>query len=297
MLERSKKENPAAKSTKEGGRVTHTMAAAEALTLAKLVTELQKVRSNITEELKTALLPIRTALEAVKCQAESFEAHFTEAQDALSVHSDRITTLETSVDELKSTVQNLTKENEGLKDTLDGYENRQRRLNLRVLGVAGDSKRGQCPLKCMSELLVKVLNDESFTKPPELERCHRALMDKPSPDVCPRPFILCFHRYQERERVLQLVIQKRQLSYEGKKILIFPDFSARLVAKRIAYKKVKSKLYKNNISLLMFSLQYPATLVVYFQGSRHSFSTAGAEEAFFNRHLGSDAGVRSSSDC
>lgn len=203
-----------------------TMAvAAEELTLDKLVTELEKVRSDITEELKTALFPIQTALEALKRQVESFEVRFTEAEDALFDHSDRITTLETSVEKLKSTMQDLTKENEGLTDTLDGYENRQRRLNLRVLGVAEDSEREQCPLKFMSELLVKVLNDESFTKPPELERGHRALMAKASPDAHPRPFILCFHHYQERERVLQLAIQKRQLSYEGKKILIFPNFS------------------------------------------------------------------------
>lgn len=71
-----------------------------------------------------------------------------------------------------------------------------------VLGVPEDSERGQCPQKFMSELLVKALNAESFTKPQELERCHRALMAKSSTDARPRPFILCFHRYQERERVL-----------------------------------------------------------------------------------------------
>ena len=258
-----------------------------------MVIELEKNRSNITEALKTSLLPIQTTLEAVKRQVDAFEARFTKAEGALSDHSDRITTLETSVEDLRSTMQDLAKENEGLKDTLDGYENRQRRMNLRVLGVAEDSERGQCPLKFMSELLVKVLNDENFTKPPELERCHRALMAKPNPDARPRPFILCFHRYQERERVLQLAIQKRQLSYEGKKILVFPDYSARLAAKRSAYKKVKAQLYEKNIK---FSLRYPATLMVYFNGARHSFSTAGAAEAFFSRYTGPDVGARPSSD-
>lgn len=145
------------------------------------------------------------------------------------------TTLETSIGELQSTVQDLAKENEGLKDTLDGHENRQRRMNLRVLGIAEDSEHGQCPQKFMSELLVKVLNNESFTRP--------------------RPFILCFHRYQEREQVLQLAIQKRQLSYGGKKILIFPDLGARLVAKRSTYKKVKAQLHERDIK---FSLRYNA---------------------------------------
>lgn len=63
------------------------------------------------------------ALEAVNRQAESFEAHFTKAKDALSDHSVWITMRETSEEELTSSVQSLTKENKGLKDTLNGYEN------------------------------------------------------------------------------------------------------------------------------------------------------------------------------
>lgn len=117
-------------------------------------------------------------------------------------------------------------------------------------------------------------------------------MARPSPNARPRPFILCFHCYQERERVLQLAMQKRQLSFEGKKIHIFPDFSARLVAKRSTYKKVKVQLYEKDIK---FSLRYPATLVVYFNGFRQSFSTAEAAEAFFSHHLRPEVGARSSS--
>ena len=86
-----------------------------------MVTELKKSRSNITEALTTVLLPIQTALEAVKSQVELVEAHF----------------------ELQSTVQDLAKENEGLTDTLDGHENRQRRMNLRVLGVASGESAEQ----------------------------------------------------------------------------------------------------------------------------------------------------------
>lgn len=144
-------------------------------------------------------------------------------------------------------MKTLAKENKDLKDTLDGYENRPRRTTLRVLGVPEDSEWGLCPLKFMSELLVKGLNNESFTKPPELESCHRALVAKPTPGAQPRPFILCFHRYQERERVLLLAIPKHQLSYEGMKILVFPDYSAWLVAKCSDYKKGKTQLYKKGI--------------------------------------------------
>lgn len=282
MSDKDKKDKLLIKNT-----TTRSMAN-EQLTLAMLVAELEKNRNNITSELTnfltTSLSPIQTTLEAVKHKVELYEVRFKEAEDTLIDHSDRISELETSVVQLQSTVRDLTKENDGLKDMLDGYENRQRRLNLRVIGVPEDSERGKCPLKFMSELLVEVLNDETLPKPPELERCHRALTSKPGPNTKPRPFILCFHRFQERERVLQLAIQKRQLFYEGKKIFIFPDFSARLAARRNAYKKVKSHLYEKGIK---FSMRYPASLVLYYEGTRHSFSSAEAAETFYMDHFGS----------
>ncbi len=123
--------------------------------------------------------------------------------------------------ELTTLMSDLKKENNSLRDSLDGYEIRQRCLNLCVMGIGEDSEWEQCPLKFMSELLVKVLDDESISKPPELERCHRAVMPKLTPNACPRPFIVCFHRFQERERVLQLARKRHQLVYEGKKIFFF----------------------------------------------------------------------------
>lgn len=113
MSEGNKNERPAT-------RITEAAAAAVAeqqqqLTLATLVTELQKSQSNITEALKKEFFPIQTTLEAVKRHVDLFEVRFTEAEGALSDHSDRIITLETSIENLQSTVQNLAKEKKRIK--------------------------------------------------------------------------------------------------------------------------------------------------------------------------------------
>lgn len=65
-------------------------------------------------------------------------------------------------------------------------------------------------------------------------------------------------------------------------MFVFPDVSARLAAKRNAYKKVKSQLYEKGIK---FSLRLPATLVIHFEGARHSFNSAEAAETFCNQHI------------
>lgn len=70
MSEGGRKERPATRSTKAAA------AEQQQLTLATLVTELEKARSNITEALKASLLLIQTTLEAVKRQVEAFEARF-----------------------------------------------------------------------------------------------------------------------------------------------------------------------------------------------------------------------------
>lgn len=151
-----------------------------------------------------------------------------------------------------------------------------------MIGVPEGSE-GQSPLKFMSELLVEVLNDESFTKLPVLDRAHRAPMPKPGRGDRPRPLILCFHCYQEKKCVLQPAIEKRQLFYQGKKIFIFQDLSSRQTRKRNAYKRVKPLLCEKGIK---FGMQHPASLLVDFEGTRYSFDSAEATETFYDQRVG-----------
>lgn len=103
---------------------------------------------------------------------------------ALLEHSNKITTQEADIVELKNIMLDLKKENNGLRELLDGYENQAKRLNLSVIGIGEESEQEQCPLKFKSNLLVKLLDDESLSKLPEFERCHRALMFKPGLNAC-----------------------------------------------------------------------------------------------------------------
>ncbi len=60
-------------------------------------------------------------------------------------------------------------------------------------------------VKFTSDLLKDVMGEQVFEKPPELERAHRALAPKPRDDQPPRPIIVCFHRYQDKEQALRWV--------------------------------------------------------------------------------------------
>lgn len=61
-------------------------------------------------------------------------------------------------------------------------------------------------MKLVSELLMDVMGEDVFDKPPELERAHRSLDQKPQEGQLPRPLVVCFHRFQEKKKVLHWVM-------------------------------------------------------------------------------------------
>ncbi|RXN04052.1 putative transposase element L1Md-A101/L1Md-A102/L1Md-A2 [Labeo rohita] len=89
-----------------------------------------------------------------------------------------------------------------MSNDLDDLENRSRRANLRIINIPEGSEDGKDPIGFVSGLL-KDSMENVFDSPPELERAHRALRPRLGPGQPPRPFIVCFHRYQEKERALQ----------------------------------------------------------------------------------------------
>lgn len=195
-------------------------------------------------------------------------------EEALTDHSDRLTSLEKRVEKLQQ-------ENKELNEKTDDLENRSRRNNLHVIGLPEDYEGGAVSA-FMSKFLVDLLQDDSFKTPPELDRAHRTLRAKPTDGERPRPIIIRFLRFQQREQVLTITRRKGQLIYQGHRIFIFPDLSNALAKKRATFNPVKSRLYQRGIK---FSLRHPAVLCFTHQQREHRFHTAEDAEKFFNQHL------------
>ncbi len=124
-------------------------------------------------------------------------------------------------------------------DRVDDLENRSRRANLRILNVPENSEKGQSTVKFVSEMLMEVMCQEVFEKPPELERAHRSLGPKPQEGRPPRPLVICFYRFQEKEKALRWARQN-EARYKDSTLRIYPDISADLARKRAAFKKSNS---------------------------------------------------------
>lgn len=247
------------------------------LPMSALKAELEKNRVAILAEINASLAPINSTLDEVRAKFDTYEPRITEMEVCLSDHSDRL-------DYLEKQVGSLVKEKNQLLAKTEDLENRSRRNNLRIIGLP-EGREGQAATAFMSRFFVDLLQDETFTDPPELDRAHRALYAKPTKDEKPRPVIVRFLRFQQKEQVLTIA-RKKQLFYDGHRILVFPDISSALAKKRAAFNPVKAKLYHKGVK---FFLRYPAVLCFTHQQKDYKFECVNAAEDFFKEHFLCDA--------
>uniref|UniRef100_A0A3B5MG95 Carbohydrate deacetylase n=1 Tax=Xiphophorus couchianus TaxID=32473 RepID=A0A3B5MG95_9TELE len=133
------------------------------------------------------------------------------------------------------------------KDALDSipvFKHHGIRSNLRILNIPEDN---QDPTTFISKLLKDAMGDDIFPSPPELERAHRTAEPKPTAGHPPRPFILAFHRYQEKEVALRWSRQ-HEVNHQGTTLRISPDLSIALAKKRSTFNDVKEALCQRGVS-------------------------------------------------
>lgn len=81
----------------------------------------------------------------------------------------------------------------------------------------------------------------------------------------------------DRQKILRLSREKKQLEHNGDRIHIFPDFSAALLSKRRQFDNIKKHLQQRDIE---YSLIYTATLRIIFNGKPVLFKTPGEAKNF-----------------
>lgn len=157
-----------------------------------MVSELEKLRKNITGEL-TALLnssleSFHSSISSIGSTLATQASTITNMETSLSNHSDRITHLEQEVSNLQSKVTSVTEENGALRANIEDLVSRSKRQNIRVVGLPEDIE-GKDPRQFMTDFFSEVLGDV-LSASPELDRAHRSLRPKPRQGQNPRPVIV-----------------------------------------------------------------------------------------------------------
>lgn len=176
------------------------------------------------------------AVSAVQASIDSFQeenrASIASLHETLNMYGQRITDTEDGMtefdkrlDSLETSQTLLAKENDALKEKVAYLDNYTRRQNIRIVGIPENAESPR-PSEFIAKLLVDVLGEDSFEKPPSVDRAHRSLSPKPADgDNKSRPIIVKLYFFQTKEMILRLARQKGPLSYNGARVHIFPDYS------------------------------------------------------------------------
>ncbi|KAL7380710.1 hypothetical protein ABVT39_022655 [Epinephelus coioides] len=84
----------------------------------------------------------------------------------------------------------------------------------------------------------------------------------------PRTILVKFLLYEDKERILRVSRQRKELFFKSSKFLIFPEYSVDMSRKRMEFNAIKAALHR---LIVPFKLLVPARLVVHTGAKTHSY--------------------------
>uniref|UniRef100_A0A087YRN3 L1 transposable element RRM domain-containing protein n=1 Tax=Poecilia formosa TaxID=48698 RepID=A0A087YRN3_POEFO len=243
-------------------------------------------------DISSLLSSHKEALSAeFKLSFESLNSTLDSINSTMTDHGQRICSLEdnaTASDarllQVEKVCANLQKENETLRAKVVDLEGRSRRQNIRIVGLPEDIE-GPRPSSFFSKLLTEVFGKDTLPSLPEIDRAHRTLAPKPAPGSRPRPVILRFHRFQEKDLIIREARKRGALSYQGHRIRFYDDYSPEVVKQRGEYSGAMTELYKRGYKP---ALLFPAKLRITLPNGDKKWLPSAADAAKFVQDLGQD---------
>ena len=209
--------------------------------------QISELKSELKQDLKMLKEEIKHDMreEFVEFKQDVNQQLATNTQ-AMKEQSAKINEMTTRVDDMETwsaeadaALKHMLQDQQKLEDKLNDLESRARRNNLRIHGVPEDAEGGS-----VTEFVDKLLRTElklSDDVDLQIQRAHRALAPKPSPNMPPRSIILNFQQYSMKEMIIQKAW--RQKITVGEKRLYFDhDYTATVLQQRKAYINIKKAL-------------------------------------------------------
>lgn len=187
---------------------------------------------------------IRKDMDKFRHRLTETEHRIGAAEDTLHDHTATLHTLKTKVKALELRAEDA--------------ENRNRRNNLRVVGLP-EGVEGSDPTAFTENLLRSLLPQAQFSPFFVVERAHRMPASRGAPGAPPRTFIFRLLNFRDRDLVLREARKLDALRYEASKIMIFPDYSVDTQRLRRSFDQVKLNLRNRKIK---YSMLFPARLRV-----------------------------------
>ena len=251
---------------------------ADATLLQSMRKMMNEMRSDILSKFETTVSTavkreIVAALEPFENRLASYGESIADLELSANAHDTELSDLRANVSKLTATVDSLSKKCEDL-------ESRSRWNNIRLVGLP-EGTEGPRPTEFTAQLLQDILG---LDDKPMLDRAHRTLRTKPKDGEPPRPLVMRVNLFQVRNQILRRAGEASPLSYMGRRISIFPDFTPAVAKKRAAFATVKKELH--SCPNVKFGLLYPATLRITLPGGQtHRFEDPALASDFIEKNI------------
>uniref|UniRef100_A0A3B3RI25 L1 transposable element RRM domain-containing protein n=1 Tax=Paramormyrops kingsleyae TaxID=1676925 RepID=A0A3B3RI25_9TELE len=194
-----------------------------------ILREIKRGNEALSQKLDTKTAEINQAILGLRSSIDGLGSRVTEAEERISSAEDKLS-------ELNSHVLGLLKERASLVDKVDQLENQSRRNNIRIVNLK-EGVEGADPVRFFTDWIPTVLGQQNFPKPLVIERVHRSPTFRQPGAKRPRPILVRFLSYLDRDRILQTAATVSRekgelLTPDGSTVMFFPDLSANLVKRR-----------------------------------------------------------------
>lgn len=232
------------------------------VTLLSAVTQGKQETISKLANIESQLIDIRTSMATLN-------DHIVEIEQRVSKNEDDM--LDT-----KTRLSAMDKEVLFLKSKVDYLENMSRQSNLLLVGIAEGAEKND-PVSFVRRVLPELLGAERFPDPLQVERAHR--ISTANAASRSRPIIIKFLNFQDKLKVLRSAREKGDLLHNGRRVYIYPDYSAAVQARRKQFLPVKRKLQTMGIR---YALSFPAVLTFDHNGTKR-FDNPNEAECFVNK--------------
>lgn len=169
----------------------------------------------------------------------------------------RISAVEDQLPPMQKALKTATQHIDALMIKVDDLDNGSRRNNVRLVGV---------PEKAYSDAIWKDSLSSFFA----IERAHR-VPTHPLPTGAPlRPILIKLLHFRDRDVILRTAQEKGDLTINGQRVSLFPNFTGETQKKRMLFQDIKMRLHTIYVP---YSMQYPVKLSVVALNSTNFFET------------------------
>lgn len=223
---------------------------------------------------------LTSEIRGVKLELNLVRQDMQKLRDRTAALEDRVSNVEDEVAPLQRELRHVQSVSAGHAARLEDMENRQRRNNVRAVGIP-EKIEGKNPVAFMEKWLLSTFGRDAFSSMFAIERAHRVPPRPPRPGEPPRPFLFKLLNFKDRDAALALARTKGDLmKMDNARISFYPDFSAELQRRRAKFTEVKKRLRRYEVT---YAMLYPAKLRIAVNGETKFFDNPAQASDWLDR--------------